>query len=476
MAGMFPTNKEISVFGKKIKFPGVTDKGEYTNGNFENPDEPPSYLDADTQNLILHNLNNLIAQLSGKEANNTDRNQLAALFTVAATALRGVQRDAGGRAKVAAPVEDDDIARKKEVDDVGYELGLHLVDTSNPHKVTKAQVGLGNVDNTADKDKTVKSAGTCTGNAATAGKWQTACKLNGLSIQGDADRTNYAVCSTAAGTQAKTCACAGFALVTGAEITVKFSATNTQNDPTLNVNGTGAKAIYYRGAAIPLKHLHHIRIVGCKQLPVGGPWYIHRIYLRKHGGNGICQILIDIAFPASLHIHIDYHDTILCEMFLYQRKELNRGHLKRDGNVLIGIYHNHIISLINGIQICPSIIGCYRNLGVQRKKFGGKLRNLFIDFNTFHRYTRQITHALACIGPGTHSQYQDVQVLSGIHPLTHKRGRHGIVIIHPRQIGVLQIDGLHTKQYIGGQNHLILVLLYLQIILPPLQPFRKRTP
>ena len=255
MAGMFPTNKEISVFGKKIKFPGVTDKGEYTNGNFENPDEPPSYLDADTQNLILHNLNNLIAQLSGKEANNTDRNQLAALFTVAATALRGVQRDAGGRAKVAAPVEDDDIARKKEVDDVGYELGLHLADTSNPHKVTKAQVGLGNVDNTADKDKTVKSAGTCTGNAATADKWQTACKLNGLSIQGDADRTNYAVCSTAAGTQTKTCDCAGFALVTGAEITVKFSATNTQNGPTLNVNGTGAKAIYYRGAAIPAAYL-----------------------------------------------------------------------------------------------------------------------------------------------------------------------------------------------------------------------------
>lgn len=255
MAGMFPTNKEISVFGKKIKFPGVTDKGEYTNGNFENPDEPPSYLDADTQNLILHNLNNLIAQLSGKEANNTDRNQLAALFTVTATALRGVQRDAGGRAKVASPVEDDDIARKKEVDDVGYELGLHIADTSNPHEVTKAQVGLGNVDNTADKDKTVKSAGTCTGNAATASKWQTACKLNGLSIQGDSDRTNYAVCSTAAGTQAKTCNCAGFALVTGAEITVKFSVTNTQNAPTLNVNGTGAKAIYYRGAAIPAAYL-----------------------------------------------------------------------------------------------------------------------------------------------------------------------------------------------------------------------------
>lgn len=39
------------------------------------------------------------------------------------------------------------------------ELASHKNNTKNPHGVTKAQVGLGNVDNTADKDKSVKSAG-----------------------------------------------------------------------------------------------------------------------------------------------------------------------------------------------------------------------------------------------------------------------------------------------------------------------------
>ena len=34
----------------------------------------------------------------------------------------------------------------------------HIADTSNPHSVTKVQVGLGNVDNTADVDKNVLSA------------------------------------------------------------------------------------------------------------------------------------------------------------------------------------------------------------------------------------------------------------------------------------------------------------------------------
>lgn len=35
---------------------------------------------------------------------------------------------------------------------------VHTASTSNPHSVTKAQVGLGNCDNTADADKAVKSA------------------------------------------------------------------------------------------------------------------------------------------------------------------------------------------------------------------------------------------------------------------------------------------------------------------------------
>ena len=35
----------------------------------------------------------------------------------------------------------------------------HIADTTgNPHKVTKAQIGLGNVDNTADKDKPISTA------------------------------------------------------------------------------------------------------------------------------------------------------------------------------------------------------------------------------------------------------------------------------------------------------------------------------
>lgn len=37
-------------------------------------------------------------------------------------------------------------------------INNHLLNTNNPHEVTKAQIGLGNVDNTADIDKPLSTA------------------------------------------------------------------------------------------------------------------------------------------------------------------------------------------------------------------------------------------------------------------------------------------------------------------------------
>ena len=65
----------------------------------------------------------------------------------------------------------------------------------------------------------------------------------------------YGSCSTAAGTAAKTVSVDNFSLETGAKVAVKFTVTNTAGSPTLNVNSTGAKAIYYNGAAITAGYL-----------------------------------------------------------------------------------------------------------------------------------------------------------------------------------------------------------------------------
>ena len=60
----------------------------------------------------------------------------------------------------------------------------------------------------------------------------------------------YGTCQTAAATAAKTVSLSGFSLFTGATVAVMFSNGNTAANPTLNVNDTGAKAIYYRNAAL----------------------------------------------------------------------------------------------------------------------------------------------------------------------------------------------------------------------------------
>lgn len=61
------------------------------------------------------------------------------------------------------------------------ELDTHTSNKSNPHGVTKAQVGLGNVDNTADADK----------NVASATKLTTARNINGVAFDGTSDIAVY---------------------------------------------------------------------------------------------------------------------------------------------------------------------------------------------------------------------------------------------------------------------------------------------
>lgn len=59
----------------------------------------------------------------------------------------------------------------------------------------------------------------------------------------------YGTCSTAEGTTEKACSVVDYVLTTGGFVTIKF-ANAVDAGATLNINGEGAKAAYYRGAAI----------------------------------------------------------------------------------------------------------------------------------------------------------------------------------------------------------------------------------
>jgi hypothetical protein len=92
-------------------------------------------------------------------------------------------------------------------------------------------------------------------------------KLNITSPNGTAYTVDisskFGSCSTAAATAAKVVACTGWDLHTGNFIFVKFTVTNTAASPTLNVNSTGAKAIWYNGAAVDKRLLvaNHVYLI-----------------------------------------------------------------------------------------------------------------------------------------------------------------------------------------------------------------------
>lgn len=63
---------------------------------------------------------------------------------------------------------------------------------------------------------------------------------------------NYVICNSASSEQAKVVSLSNFKLVEGVHIFVKFTNTNTASNPTLNVNGTGAKQIKFSNSNVSI--------------------------------------------------------------------------------------------------------------------------------------------------------------------------------------------------------------------------------
>lgn len=87
-------------------------------------------------------------------------------------------------------------------------------------------------------------------NAASATKLETPRCIGGVEFSGEADISHHGTCGTAAGTSAKVVTIQGFRLIPNACITVRFTYGISAGSSTLNVSGTGAKAINYKGSTL----------------------------------------------------------------------------------------------------------------------------------------------------------------------------------------------------------------------------------
>ena len=84
----------------------------------------------------------------------------------------------------------------------------------------------------------------------------------------------YSECSTAAATAAKTASITAgtFSLEKGARVTVAFANENTADNPTLNINSTGAKAIYIQGEQVTTGDSKNLLKGTCDFVYNGSAW------------------------------------------------------------------------------------------------------------------------------------------------------------------------------------------------------------
>ena len=198
-------------------------EGYYYNGKFYKESSHTTEIDAEPGKIYVDIPSNKTYRYGGASSGYVEISESLALGETSSTAYRG------DRGKIAY--------------DHSQKTGTGTVSNTNPHGLSKDDIGLGNVDNTADANKNVLSAT----------KLTTPATIDGVSFDGSAGIIHYGECSTAAATTTKTVACTGFTKVTGAWIAVKFTVTNTGAVASLqlNVNSTGASPIKYRNANLP---------------------------------------------------------------------------------------------------------------------------------------------------------------------------------------------------------------------------------
>jgi len=74
-SGLYPNEQVIEVFGEQVKWPGLGPDGKFTNGSFTDPLIKPSFIPAETLNLLLDNMQRVIEE-AGLEPNNIEQDQL----------------------------------------------------------------------------------------------------------------------------------------------------------------------------------------------------------------------------------------------------------------------------------------------------------------------------------------------------------------------------------------------------------------
>ena len=169
--------------------------------------------------------------------------------------------------------------------------------------------------------------------------------------------------------------------------------------------------------------------------------------MAEHGSDGITQMRVDAFRVSAVHIHIDNHYPARSQMTADLLEKLDGAHLERNGDVAVGINHDHIIFVTVRVQKSPAVIGVDRNGLVQIKVSQGQFGDFLINLHPCYSQIRIILLALGGISACSHAQNQNAA--AAISHAGQSRGHQGIVVIHAGQSAAVNLDGLDAEHDIG---------------------------
>ena len=151
-------NKEVSEHKADKNNPHEVTKAQVGLGNVDNTADIDKPVSNATQELV----NNTKKELDTKIDNHTSDFNNPHKVTKEQVGLGNVDNTADINKPVSvaqqALVDSTKAELKKDIGDIEKDVTNHIADKNNPHEVNKLQVGLGNVDNTSDINKPVSTA------------------------------------------------------------------------------------------------------------------------------------------------------------------------------------------------------------------------------------------------------------------------------------------------------------------------------
>lgn len=98
-------------------------------------------------------------------------------------------------------------------------------------------------------------------------------------------------------------------------------------------------------------------------------------------------------------------------MLLHKGEKFHRGHLKRNGDVLIGVHQNYVVDLVRRTRLKIGTTVVFGDLHLLRhgEIFSRKINNLPVDLHAFYVTARKIAKAEPAVGAGAAAEDQNRQ-------------------------------------------------------------------